>query len=154
MKRIQKGFTLIELMIVVAIVGILAAIALPAYRDYATKSKFAEAGSLSAAAIKNIQMAFMDGTLSASTNNASLNMGAATDIKGNNVTSVTVAGVDTKSATVTVVMKGFNDADIDGKNVVYTVTCDAGASCQTTMSGSVPAKFLPKGGNAVASSGT
>jgi type IV pilus assembly protein PilA len=51
MKRVQQGFTLIELMIVVAIVGILAAIALPAYQDYIVRSKMSE-GEAAVAACK------------------------------------------------------------------------------------------------------
>ena len=51
MKKIQQGFTLIELMIVIAIIGILAAIALPAYQDYTVRAKVSE-GAISASAIK------------------------------------------------------------------------------------------------------
>jgi type IV pilus assembly protein PilA len=55
MKRVQKGFTLIELMIVVAIVGILAAIALPAYQDYVIRSKMSEAAAALAACKTSVQ---------------------------------------------------------------------------------------------------
>ena len=67
MKRIQNGFTLIELMIVVAIIGILAAIALPAYQDYTVRAKVSEAVSVSAPARTAMAVACNDATLATST---------------------------------------------------------------------------------------
>jgi type IV pilus assembly protein PilA len=145
MKRVQQGFTLIELMIVVAIIGILAAVALPAYQDYTVKGKTSEAASLAATAVKNAHVMFNEGSLAANQTNADFGLSAtATDIKGKYVKSVTAKGVSATEATVTMEMQGTGNSDVDGKTVVYTVTCVAGASCETKVSGTVAAKFLPK----------
>jgi type IV pilus assembly protein PilA len=61
LKQVQKGFTLIELMIVVAIIGILAAIAIPAYTDYTVRSKISEGINLAGAAETTISEGFQSG---------------------------------------------------------------------------------------------
>ena len=95
MKKFQQGFTLIELMIVVAIIGILAAIAIPAYQDYTIRAQVSEGLNLASAAKAAVSEYYMDrGTYPA--DNALAGLGAPGTIIGKYVDGVTVvAGVVT-----------------------------------------------------------
>jgi type IV pilus assembly protein PilA len=90
MRKVQQGFTLIELMIVVAIIGILAAIAIPAYQDYTIRAQVSEGMTLAAAAKTAISESFSDKGEAPATRVIAGMTALATDTSGNYVTSVLV----------------------------------------------------------------
>ncbi len=100
MKTMQKGFTLIELMIVIAIIGILAAIAIPAYQDYTIRAKVSEGLNLAGAAKLAVAETF-DSTGDWGADHAEYGLPDAVSITGTNVASVT-AGTD---GTITILYK-------------------------------------------------
>jgi prepilin-type N-terminal cleavage/methylation domain-containing protein len=91
--RSQKGFTLIELMIVVAIIGVLAGLALPAYSNYTKKAKFAEVITAGSAVKSSMDLCFqMEGTIGECNNWTKIKRTEASVTGGVNVASAAVAG--------------------------------------------------------------
>ncbi|HEZ3621459.1 TPA: pilin [Neisseria meningitidis] len=112
MNTLQKGFTLIELMIVIAIVGILAAVALPAYQDYTARAQVSEAILLAEGQKSAVTEYYLNhGTWPK--NNTSAGVASSSTIKGKYVKEVTVAnGV----ITATMLSSGVNK-EIQGKKL-------------------------------------
>ena len=138
MKKVQQGFTLIELMIVVAIIGILAAVAIPAYQDYTIRARVTEGLSLASAGKTAVSEYFAsNGTLPGA--NTTAGMALSTSITGNNVR--TVAVVSGGDITVT-----FSGNPIDGSTLILHPETAAGGvtwNCKVAIGGDLEAKYRP-----------
>jgi len=136
MKKQQAGFTLIELMIVVAIIGILAAVAIPSYQEYTSRAQVTEAMTLTSG-LKVPLMEWINDRGSFPTD-----IGSLTDlVTGKYVDSVAISGsVSVPVITATMRPSGIS-AELQSQTFVLRST--DGGNNWTCNTGSIPTKFLP-----------
>lgn len=140
MKKTQQGFTLIELMIVIAIIGILAAVALPAYQDYTKRAKMSEIMVLASAAKTTASEYYLStGSTPASTTQAGINTNAG---QSNYLTAITFA-TNTTGITLTYQVSSAIADAVGSDTIVFQGSFDSNGAKWDCTGGTLPDKYRP-----------
>ena len=144
-KQLQQGFTLIELMIVVAIIGILAAIAIPAYQNYTIRAQVSEGMSLADGA-KTAAAEYFTNRGVFPSNNSSAGLATDTSISGNYVFSVGLSGGSATGGLITVTFNSTKaNKAIQGTTLLLSASAPAGSGsiAWVCKAGTISKAYLP-----------